>query len=467
MMTLAQIASVLNGRIVNRADVTVQQVCTDTRADCQDALFIALKGDNFDAHDYLEQAQKGGACAALLEREVATHLPYVLVDDTHRALQRLAAWWRQQFDITLVGITGSVGKTTVKEMTGEIFMQLGHGVVTHGNLNNHIGVPLTLLRLRAEDCYAVIEMGMSAAGEIRCLTELAQPSIALVNNAGAAHLQDLGSVAAVAEAKGEIFAGLTTDGVAIINLDDQYASRWQQLAGEHRCITYALHSPADISATILPDDHLSNRLSLRVSAFEQQFDVSLNALGEHNARNALAAIAISFANDISVDKIIAGLANFSPVAGRLQSEQIGTVQVIDDSYNANPASMQAAIKVLSQLADNTLIVGDMHELGARSQAEHISLGECAAQHGIEQLICCGQYAQLVAQGYLQHRADSAQSCTVYAQQSELLASLNSADLGSNILVKGSRFAQMENVVAAIKKQLRTQKNSTKVVQKCS
>lgn len=454
MMQFSQVADVLGGKVIVGTNaealnaLALDGVATDTRANCDGKLFIALKGDNFDAHDYLDQAKSAGAEAALIEREVESDLPLIQVPDTHSALKQLAAWWRAQFVIPMIGITGSVGKTTVKEMVGAIFSELGQGVVTAGNFNNEIGLPLTLLRLNQDDRYAVIEMGMSNAGEILRLSNITRPTIALVNNAAAAHLEGLGSVAAVAEAKGEIFSGLDDDGVAIINLDDRYSSRWIELAGKRRCVTFALDQKADVTATIKA---LEPQLQLKVKALGKKFDVSLNTVGEHNARNALAAIAISVANGVSIDNIIAGLSNFAPVKGRLNFQEVAARHVIDDTYNANPASMRAAINVLNEFDNNTLIIGDMGELGASVQDEHFALGEYAASHGVDQLIACGEYAEHVARGFASHsQAFAAQTFTA---QADLIESLVPENLGTTILVKGSRTARMELVVDALKQRL--------------
>lgn len=452
-MQFSQVADVLNGKVIGDATLASNPamlntmafngVATDTRADCGGKLFVALKGDNFDAHDYLDQAKQAGAEAALVERNVDVDLPLIQVQDTHIALKELAAWWRAQFVIPVIGITGSVGKTTVKEMVGAIFSEFGQGVITTGNFNNEIGLPLTLLRLTQDDRYAVIEMGMSNAGEILRLTNIARPTIALVNNAAAAHLEGLGSVAAVAEAKGEIFSGLADDGVAIINLDDKYSERWIELAGKRQCITFALDQKADVSAKIKA---LEPQLQLKVNALGKKFDVRLNTVGEHNARNALAAIAISIANGVSIDHVIAGLSNFAPIKGRLNFHEVAARHVIDDTYNANPASMRAAINVLNEFDNNTLIVGDMGELGAGIKDEHFALGEYAASHGVDQLIACGEYAEDVARGF-------AKNAQTFAAQEELIESLTPEGLGATILVKGSRTARMELVVDAIKTRL--------------
>lgn len=444
MMQLGQIAEAVGGQLIG-ANVIVSGVTTDSRGNCQDELFVALKGERFDAHDFVLQAQHAGAGAALLERTVDGDLPVVLVDDSHQALQALAAWWRAQFVIPMIAVTGSVGKTTVKEMLGSIFSEVGEGLVTKGNLNNEIGLPLTLMRLSSEHQYGIVEMGMNHAGEIERLTNIAKPTIALVNNAAAAHLEGLGTVAAVAKAKGEIFSGLSVDGTAVINADDQYVDVWKDLIGQRNTISFGIRADADVSA----DFELGQRgLTMQVKARDKEFDVQLATLGKHNVSNALAAIAVATAANISIDLIQAGLRKFRPIDGRLTVNSVAGITIIDDSYNANPASMRAAIEVLAQFDKTILIVGDMAELGDSVEDEHRRLGQIANDHSIDYLYSCGEYAQLVV-------SDFKGSASAVGTQAELFETLSQQILDqadeSNvaILVKGSRAAKMENVVAHI------------------
>lgn len=454
MMLLSHVANAVNGEL-NGADVPLSGVSINTRIDCQQRLFIALKGDNFDAHDFIAQAEEAGANALLVEHEVDSSLPTVIVTDTHQALMTLAAWWRSQYVGPVVGVTGSVGKTTVKEMLNAIFQQIGDGIATHGNLNNEIGAPLTVLRLTPEDCYAIIEMGMNHAGEIARITAMANPTIALVNNAAAAHLEGLGSLQAVAQAKGEIFSGLVTDGIAVINRDDVFYEQWLELADGHRVVTFGLNEQADVSATYKVK---KDTLRLSVVAFNKSFKVTLKALGEHSVRNALAAIAVAIAANIPHSKIAAGLATYRAVSGRLNQHNIGDNILIDDTYNANPASMLAAISVLEAHPNNTLIVGDMAELGSAAHAEHSRLGEMAAQHGIQRVFACGQYAELVIDGFnrqteLQATESTTTESMAFLKQKALIAYLQQSEVQKQgpqtILVKGSRSAKMERVVSAL------------------
>ena len=447
MMPLSQIAQAVNGEHTG-ADVLLKNISINTRDDCHGRLFVALKGENFDAHNFVSQAEQAGAAALLVEHAVDTDLPTVRVKSTHQALADLASWWRLQFALPLIGITGSVGKTTVKEMLACIFAEFGQGVVTKGNLNNEIGVPLTLMCLEAEDRYAIVEMGMNHAGEIGRLSAMARPTIALVNNAAAAHLESLGSIEAVARAKGEIYQGLSIDGIAIINNDDQYADLWRELADGHSIMTFGLSGDADVTAKYEEKKH---GLVIKVKANQRKLKIKLNSVGEHSVRNALAAVTVALAAKIPCVSIEAGLANFKPVSGRLNIETLAGVELIDDTYNANPASMRAAINVLVKSKDNLLVVGDMAELGAAAEVEHKVLGEQAKKRGVKALYACGEYAELVA-------ASFGTGAIAFTSQAALIERLcadkeNGEKLAGTILVKGSRSAKMERVVEALHRQL--------------
>ena len=436
MMHLSQVNHAVSGRM-SGIDSYIRGVTTDSRQDCTDQLFVALSGERFDAHDFVGQAQQRGAVAALVERHVPVPIAQVQVGDTLSALGGLATWWRAQFAIPVVGITGSVGKTSVKEMLACIFSQVSNGLVTQGNFNNEIGVPLTLCRLSDADNFAIIEMGMNHAGEISRLTQMVKPTVALINNAAAAHLEGLGSIEKVALAKGEIFEGLSEDGISVINSDDEYATLWQELSGRHQVVTFGLESSADVSAKY----RLRNSgISMQVNAFDQKYEIELPLVGKHNVMNALAAIAVSSAANIPVEKIISGLAEYRPVNGRLNLSKVGEITLIDDTYNANPASMQAAIEVLARFEESTLILGDMAELGSSSEIEHLRLGELAAKNGVDQLFAVGVYAEQVIRKF-----DG--DARAFRDQSELLAFLQNANQTKNtVLVKGSRSARMENIV---------------------
>ncbi|MFT6407209.1 MAG: UDP-N-acetylmuramoyl-tripeptide--D-alanyl-D-alanine ligase [Arenicella sp.] len=451
MMQLSQVARAVNGELFG-ADVLLQNISINTRDDCRGRLFVALKGENFDAHEFVSQAEQAGATALLVEQAVESDLPTVRVNSTHQALADLASWWRSQFALPVIGITGSVGKTTVKEMLACIFAEFGQGVVTKGNLNNEIGVPLTLMCLKPEDRYAIVEMGMNHAGEIGRLSAMARPTIALVNNAAAAHLENLGTIEAVANAKGEIYQGLSIDGIAIINNDDEYAELWRELAKGYSVMTFGLsvdgNSNADVTASYEEKKH---GLVIKVKANKQKLKIKLNSVGEHSVVNALAAVAVALAANISSDSIEAGLANFKPVNGRLNIQSLAGIELIDDTYNANPASMRAAINVLVQSDDNLLVIGDMAELGAAAEVEHKVLGEQAKRRGVKALYVCGEYAELVATSF-------GAGAIAFTSQAALIERLcgnqkNRDQLSGTILVKGSRSAKMERVVEALHRQL--------------
>ena len=445
MMLLSHIAAAVKGSLIG-PDVVLRNVAINTREDCQGRLFVALKGDNFDAHDYVENAKESGAAALLVERNVDSELPVVKVASTHKALMDLAAWWRSQFVLPLIGVTGSVGKTTVKEMLACIFAELGNGVVTHGNLNNEIGAPLTLMRIKADDLYAIIEMGMNHAGEIGRISAMSKPTIALINNAAEAHLEGLGSVEGVARAKGEIYEGLVEGGTAVINADDEFAHIWVELAGKHKILSFGLTADADVCGRYTEKN---GRLAVKITTAKESFKVTVKSVGEHSARNVLAATAVALAANVPVELIKQGLAKFSPINGRMSIEKGAGITVIDDTYNANPASMRAAINVLVKNEDNTLIVGDMAELGAAALAEHKALGEQAAKRGVKTLLACGQYASLVVDAYANQVSNH--DAMAYRDQSELLSYLQNNTLTGTVLVKGSRSAKMERAVEALLK----------------
>ena len=449
MIMLSQVCDAVKGQLVNQsggADLAIGGVSINTRSNCVDRLFVAIKGDNFDAHEFVQQAKEAGACALLVERNVESSLPTIKVKDTRQALADLSTWWRSNFDIPVVGVTGSVGKTSVKEMLACIFSELGRGIATKGNLNNELGVPLTLMRLAKNDKYAIVEMGMNNAGEIARITKMARPTIALINNAAAAHLEGLGSIEAVADAKAEIFQGLSEDGVAIINKDDRFANDWLAQTKQFRQLTFSLETDADITASF---QEKGDDLIMSVRYQDQCFDIAVHALGEHNARNSLAAIAVSIASSISIEKIQSGLRAYRPVVGRLNRSHVGQLTLIDDTYNANPLSMLAAINVLVKYPSNTLIVGDMAELGDAAEAEHALLGQRAAESGVSNLLVCGSFAHTVVESFKKTSKDSKESAIAFVSQSELIKYAIAHISSGTVLVKGSRSAAMERVVNAL------------------
>ena len=458
MMLLSQAAQVLNGRLVGE-DVRFAAVSTDSRKIKTGDLFIALRGEHFDGYEFITTAAQAGAVAALVNadsyearaslpnsesRILNPAFPILLVEDTRLALGQLAAYWRKQFDIPLVAITGSNGKTTVKEMLAGI-LRLAAGsddavLATKGNFNNDIGMPLTLLQLNAQHRYAVIEMGMNHPGEIDYLTHIACPDVALVTNASGAHLEGLGSVEAVAHAKGEIFAGLRQRGTAVINADDDHAPLWRTFAGSYSLLEFGLEEQADVTGQWQPQ---GAGLHLNVQTPSGNFSADLQVPGAHNARNALAATAAAVALKVPLETIAAGLEKFGGVAGRLQRKAARHgATLIDDTYNANPASLRAAISVLAQAnGKRVLVFGDMGELGDNAAAFHAGIGTEARSAGIE---------KLYALGALSVNAVRAFGCG--AEHFERIEDLQKAledelDEDTTVLVKGSRFMKMERVVS--------------------
>ncbi|MGZ8256945.1 MAG: UDP-N-acetylmuramoyl-tripeptide--D-alanyl-D-alanine ligase [Gallionella sp.] len=492
MMRLSQIAAVLDAQLIG-ADVVFSNVNTDSRKIVAGDLFVALCGEKFDGAEYVAGAFAAGAVAAIVnkaefdkagfwiwdlgfnsvqasetegsnlglnsaEREVPRLCPnpksqiqnpafsILVVADTRIALGKLAAFWRAQFAIALVAITGSNGKTTVKEMLAAILREHAPDAVlaTQGNFNNDIGMPLTLLKLTAQHRYAVIEMGMNHLGEIDYLTRLAMPDVALVNNAAGAHLQGLGTIENVARAKGEIFAGLKNTGVAIINADDAHAGVWRDLAAGHRCMDFSLDHAASVQGQWAAQGFGGVLHALTPAG---ELHVLLQVPGAHNARNALAAASAALALEIPLPTITQALQNFAGVAGRLQRKAgKAGASLIDDTYNANPASMRAALEVLAAAAgERIFVLGDMGELGDDAAQFHRDIGRTARELGIQKLFALGE----LSIGAVAEFGIGAQH---FATLENLCAALtNELNERSTVLIKGSRFMQMERVVKSLAK----------------
>jgi UDP-N-acetylmuramoyl-tripeptide--D-alanyl-D-alanine ligase len=443
MMMLDEAARALPGKRVG-ADVPIRGVTADSRRVGAGDLFVALAGPRFDGHDYVAEAFRRGAAAALVSREVAEAAPYsqLVVDDTLAALGRLAAHWRDKFAIPLVGLTGSNGKTTVKEMLASILAAHAGSreavLATQGNLNNDIGMPLTLLALRERHRFAVIEMGMNHEGEIDYLTRIARPTVALVNNAQRAHVGILGSVEAIARAKGEIYAGLGSKAIAIVNEDDAHAGYWRGLNRGKRVISFGLKPEADVRGSVVPE-------GWRVATPGGAFAFAPRVRGEHNLRNATAASAAACALGIPVATMREGLGAFAGVPGRLQRRSgPGASLVIDDSYNANPESMRAALQVLAEeRARKVLVMGDMGELGDEALAMHGEVGRYARSLGIDALLATGEASRRAVEAF---GAGARHFPDIDALRE---AARVEAAAGAAILVKGSRFMHMEQVADAL------------------
>jgi len=449
MMQLSEAAQATMGQVLGE-DILFTSVGTDSRNIAPEQLFVALHGENFDGHAYAHQALEKGAAAALISTQQGNISPALLVRDTRLALGSLAGYWRAKFDIPLAAITGSNGKTTVKEMLSCILRAAAGSdeavLATQGNLNNDIGLPLTLLKLRAWHRYAVTEMGMNHAGEISYLTRLGRPTVALVNNATTAHIGGLGTVEDIANAKGEIFEGLAEDGVAIINADDAFAPLWKTLAAGKQVITFGLVNPADVTATYqLHADGSDVQMQSPQDNVDCNVEFRLPVPGLHNVRNALAASAAALAMGVDKLDIAKGLAAFGGVNGRLQQKAgLHGALVIDDTYNANPASMKAAIDVLAaQPGTKIMVMGDMGELGGNAPAMHAEIGRYARQAGLSGFYALGELSRQAAEAF---GAGAQQADSPEAVFEALNIQLGQ---GTVVLVKGSRFMRMERVVNLI------------------
>lgn len=437
-MPLSEAAGVLQAQC-SGPDIGFAGISTDTRSLAAQNLFFALIGPHFDGHGYVEQARTNGAAAAVVSCAMTSALPLLKVSNTRQALGQLALYWRNRFNIPVVGITGSNGKTTVKEMLAAILVQQGPVLATKGNLNNDIGVPLTLSGFNTEHRSAVVEMGANHAGEIAYLAELTRPTVALVTNAGPAHLEGFGSLEGVARAKGELFASLMRDAVAVINVDDEFSALWRDLAQGCSVLTFGLQSSADVTARFTT---ASNATLLDLQTPQGWLTVKLPLLGRHNVMNALAATAAALAAGATLEHVRQGLEGLGGVAGRLQSKRRrdGGL-VIDDTYNANPASLRAAIDVLRAFSGQRwLVIGDMAELGDNGAALHAEIGLYATEAGIDRVFTLGKlarHAALACGGNAQAFADL--DALMTALEDDLHAEIT-------LLVKGSRSMGMERVV---------------------
>ncbi len=440
MTKLTEITKHLNGQLKG-ADAPFQFVSTDTRTLKPGELFIALKGENFDGHDHIKEAQAKGAVAVLVSKPVDATIPIIQVQDTLKALGQLAALRRSQITIPLIALTGSSGKTTVKEMMRSILTECGEVLANQGTLNNDIGVPLTLLKLNEQHKYAVIEMGANHPGEIAYLTQLARPTVAFINNVAPAHLEGFGSVEGVARAKSEIFQGLPAQGIALINADDAFSDWLQDLLKDRPQMRFGIKNKADFSARDLQADD-KGRFKFILETPVGHCEIQLQVLGQHNVLNAVAAAAATQAVGASLPAIKKGLENMRPVAGRLvPRDGINGAQIFDDTYNANPASVKAALQVLAQYpGDRIFVMGDMRELGERSEELHREIGQFAKTLGIQQLFACGQFSVAAVKAF-------GQGGQHFIGQTELSAAVRHVlQATTTVLVKGSRGAKMENVV---------------------
>ena len=458
MMTLAQAHALLPGSVlVGDGHVELQRVHSDSRTLQSGDFFVALRGDHFDGHDFLGPARSAGAGAALAEHGLVEHgLPGLQVKSSLLALQQLAAAWRHRLHLPLALVAGSNGKTTVTQMVARVlYAWLGDAALaTMGNLNNHIGLPLTLLRLRQDDTrwhrVAVLEVGMNHPGEVALLSHLAAPTVALVNNAQREHQEFMHSVEAVARENGEVIKALGVGGTVVIPADDAFTPLWRELAGTRQVIDFALdvhETPAAVQASARwAVDHWA--MQLRTPLGEAA--LALRVPGRHNAKNALAAAAVALALGAPLAAVVTGLETFTPVRGRsaMRSLRRGgrAVALVDDSYNANPDSVAAAIEVLAAMpAPRWLVLGDMGEVGSDGPQVHFDAGALARRHGIEHLWCAGALSEHTALAY-------GAAARHFADAPALIAALAHPPAAASVLVKGSRFMAMERVVQALTKE---------------
>ena len=430
--------------------ISSTRIATDTRTIKTGDIFLALTGDNFDGHDYLDIAIEKGAVAAIVSRPVAADIAQLVVDDTRLALGQLAAYRRQQHDnLTVIAITGSSGKTTCKEMLGSIFGRLAPTLITRGNLNNDLGVPMMLLELSDHHRYAILELGANHIGEIAYTAEIVQPDVACILNIGTAHLGEFGSREGICQTKAEIYHTLHDNQFAIVPDKDDFTNQLRRIAEKHTPNVIGFGN-TDVSASHLDVEPERSEFKLHIGS--QVHDINLPLAGEHNVNNALAAAACAHALNIDISDIVVGLENARPAKGRLNSQLLGLHRLIDDTYNANPHSVRAAAKVLAaQTGTQVMVLGDIGELGEAAISEHQSLGRTIATTGINVLLCVGQYAPYTVAGAQEISAINAHA---FADKDSLLAYLQSYLQAQQaqpctVLFKGSRSMEMETLINAL------------------
>lgn len=447
-MDLLTAAKAINGELLGN-NLVFSGVSTDSRKISAGELFVALRGDNFDGHRFVDVAQASGATAALVANDTTKELrslglPLITVSDTRLALGALAAGWRQRYTGPLIAVTGSNGKTTTKEMIASIFKAaFGDAVLsTQGNFNNDIGLPLTLLKLNPIHRAAVVEMGMNHPGEIAYLAGIASPTIALVTNVQRAHLAGMGTLDAIAREKGSIYESLGDAGVAVFNAHDEWAEIWRKQSGKHRSLTYAMDDSAEVCGSCSVRG-LETRVT--ISYCGEQIDLNLPLPGQHNARNATAAAAATLAAGVPLTAVREGLAGFSGTKGRLQRRAgINGADLLDDSYNANPDSVRAGIDVLAAtVGKKILVLGDMGELGWMAAQFHDEIGGYAKSQGVDHLLTLGESSQLAARNF------GAGGRHFKKIDDLILALTTELSTRTTVLIKGSRFMRMERVVEAI------------------
>lgn len=439
---LSQIASLL-GCEAPTVDVEITGTAIDSRKVVLGSLFVAIAGEHVDGHDYIDAARQAGASAALVAKKTHDALPQLVVNDVVAAFGIVAAFWRQQSNATVVAITGSNGKTTVKEMVAAILRQCGSVIATQGNLNNELGVPLTLTRMNSSTDYAVVEMGANHRGEIARLVEMAQPQFSIINNVAPAHLEGFGDIMGVAKAKAEIFLGLPENGVGIINADMDFVDEWKQVLASRKSISFAIKNEADITAKDLQIDTSSSHFMVELAGEYHYVNVPLP--GMHNVANALAAIAMTHAMAIPADAMVKGLATMSAVPHRLQLRAgLNQSQLIDDTYNANPGSYQQALATLASFSGkHWLVLGDFGELGADSESLHAQMGVDAKNSGVDQLWTVGMQSKNACISFGQN----AEHFDDVAELEQRLKQVLTKDV--TCLIKGSRFMHLDKLADAL------------------
>lgn len=438
------------------ANVPLQFISIDTRTLQPGDLYVAIVGERLDGHDYIDKAIEKGACGVVISRKMELSVPSLLVDDTTKALGRLALFNRERFKNNVVAVTGSSGKTTVKGMMATLLRQQNEVLVTRGNFNNHIGAPLTLLRLNHTYDYAMIELGASGVGEIAYTANLAKPTVAILTNVGNAHLEGFGSVEAIVRTKGEIIDALPADGTAILNADSPYFQQWVERAGSRKVISFGLAEQADVRASDVEVDAIGCCV-FKLHIQNEVLPVHLRIMGRHNVSNALACAAACLALDMSLPLIVSGLQAFHGVEGRLiEKAGFNGSVVIDDTYNANPASVRAAIDVLASRSGHKIFVlGDMAELGVETQMAHAEVGAYAREAAIDEFFALGEFSRASADAY----GDNAHW---FASHGNLVRFLKTKlQQGVTVIVKGSRSSRMDRVVDEITTGLTTEPEEIK------
>lgn len=445
-LSLAQLATVfgIEAPVIGegQADLQFKGVTIDSRKDCSGQLFVAIKGERFDGHNYVANAFKNGAIAALVESNHDCDIPQIIVPDCKQAMAKLANFWRHSCHATVIALTGSNGKTTVKEMLHQILQKEAFTHATRGNFNNDIGLPLTLFELSREDRYLILEMGANHPGEIANLADIAEPDIVYVNNVAAAHLTGFGSVQGVVDAKGELYAYCQTQHRALFNTDEVASLHWRSICAAEQTLSCGLNTAADLRGKWSPTDE---GLVLEVEYRGQTHQTKINVFGEHNARNALAAISLAVFARVEFETALNNLSGFEAVKGRLQMMQGPNYsRLIDDSYNANPDSLEAGIKVLCSLkGEPWLALGDMGELGSEAEALHKKAAEVAKKHGVKKLFGIGPMSCIASDTF----GDAGYCLDTIEDSAKLIGKMLHQNV--NLLIKGSRSAGMDQLVKAL------------------